>query len=333
MKMAKMPRWRWWLWAVEAVLLIAVVEHFVVRPRIRREKASQEKPIVQGEQIEALGEAAKLPDGLHEISPSYYPVMEGLAEGSERMLEAQKSVSREKELPIEIENSIGMRFRLVPSGSCLIGSPEGEKGRGTIEGRHVQLFPEEFYMGKFEVTQTEWKAVMGTDSPAGFKGEKRPVEEVTWHDCQRFVNKLCELEGVPLNTYCLPTEAEWEYACRGGTDTAFCFGNKVEQLAQWADYAGNNSRQTVDVGKRRPNSLGLYDMHGNVWEWCNDWYGDYSQDTVSDPTGPTNASHRVLRGGSWLSFARSCRSANRGSHDPSIRYSDYGFRVALAPVR
>ena len=182
------------------------------------------------------------------------------------MLEAQKSVSREKELPIEIENSIGMRFRLVPSGSCLIGSPEGEKGRGTIEGRHVPLFPEEFYMGKFEVTQTEWKAVMGTDSPAGFKGEKRPVEEVTWHDCQRFVNKLCELEGVPLNTYCLPTEAEWEYACRGGTDTAFCFGNKVEQLAQWADYAGNNSRQTVDVGKRRPNSLGLYDMHGNVWE-------------------------------------------------------------------
>ena len=186
--MAKMPRWRWWLWAVEAVLLIAVVEHFVIRPRIRHEKALQEKPILQGEQIKALGEMAQLPSGLHEVVPAYFPIMEGLAEGSERMLEAQKSVSREKRLPIEIENSIGMRFRLVPAGSCLIGSPEGEKGRGTIEVIHTQLFPDDFYMGKFEVTQAEWKAVMEADSPAGFKGEKRPVEEVTWHDCQRFVN-------------------------------------------------------------------------------------------------------------------------------------------------
>ncbi|MBR5840873.1 MAG: SUMF1/EgtB/PvdO family nonheme iron enzyme, partial [Victivallales bacterium] len=185
--MAKMPRWRWWLWAVEAVLLIAVVEHFVIRPHLRREKPLQERQVVQGEQIEALGEAAKPPMGLHEVSPAYYPVMEGLAEGSERMLAAQKSVSREKGLPIEVENQFGMRFRLVPAGSCLIGSPEGEKGRGTIEVIHTQLFPEDFYIGKFEVTQAEWKRVMGTDSPSGFKGDQRPVEEVTWHDCQRFV--------------------------------------------------------------------------------------------------------------------------------------------------
>ena len=130
--MARMPRWRWWLWAIEAVLLIAVVEHFAIRPRLRREKASQEQQVVRGEQIEALGEAAKPPPGLREVTPAYYPAMEGLAEGSGRMLATQKSVSVEKGLPIEVENSVGMRFRLVPAGSCLIGSPDGEKGRGAI---------------------------------------------------------------------------------------------------------------------------------------------------------------------------------------------------------
>ena len=322
--MAKMPRWRWWLWAVEAVLLIAVVEHFVIRPHLRREKPLQERQVVQGEQIEGLGEAAKPPMGLREVSPAYYPVMEGLAEGSERMLAAQKSVSREKGLPIEVENQFGMRFRLVPAGSCLIGSPEGEKGRGTIEVIHTQLFPEDFYIGKFEVTQAEWKRVMGTDSPSGFKGDQRPVEEVTWHDCQRFVNKLCELEGVPLNTYCLPTEAEWEYACRGGTDTAFCFGDVVAKLSSWADFAGNNSRQTVVVGKRRCNSLGLYDMHGNVWEWCRDLYVNYPGD---DSDAGDRYTYRTIRGGNWYVDSGECRSANRCCLPPSSHGNMLGFRV------
>ncbi len=323
--MAKIPRWRWWVWGVEVVLLLAVVEHFAIRPRIRKPKAVVDMPQIHGAQVEALGEAARLPDDLHEVAPSYYPLLEGLAEGSERMLETQKSVSHDKGLPVEVENRLGMRFRLVPSGSCLIGSPTNERGRGSIEVRHVQLFPEDFYMGKFEVTQAEWKRVMGiTDEPSVFKGDKRPVEEVTWYDCQRFVNKLCELEGVPPNTYQLPTEAEWEYACRGGTDTSFCFGDQPDRLGIWADFAGNNCKQTAEIGRRRCNSLGLYDMHGNVWEWCRDLYVNYPGD---DSNAGDRYGYRTIRGGNWYVGAWECRSANRCCLPPASHGNMLGFRV------
>lgn len=230
----------------------------------------------------------------------------------------------------------------IPKGTFLMGSPTSEGGRSDNEIQHRVTLTKDFWLGKFPVTQEQYQAIT-KQNPSFFKGATRPVECVNWNDAKGYCDLLNNAFREMLPTgyaFALPTDAQWEYACRAGTTTPFSFGSTLngdkancDGNSPYGTDKGKIVDATTEVGKYDANAWGLFDMHGNVWEWCNDWYGDYSQDTVSDPTGPTNASHRVLRGGSWLSFARSCRSANRGSHDPSIRYSDYGFRVALAPVQ
>ena len=182
-----------------------------------------------------------------------------------------------------------------------------------------------FYIGKYEVTQAEWKAVMG-ENPSKYKGDNLPVDKVSWNDCQEFIRKLNELTG---KNFRLPTEAEWEYAARGGRRSygaKYAGDNDIDNVA-W--YGGNSNSTTHPVGTKRANELGLYDMTGNVMEWCQDWYGDYSSSAQTNPTGPGSGLKRVLRGGSWHYFAGDCRLSCRGNINPDGRFIDCGLRLVF----
>lgn len=183
----------------------------------------------------------------------------------------------------------------------------------------------DFLIGETEVTQALWKAVMGSN-PSYFKGDNLPVERVSWNDCQEFIRKLNQLTGRMLR---LPTEAEWEYAARGGKHSCgykYAGSNSVGEVGL---YDSNSDNKTHPVKTKKANELGLYDMSGNVWEWCSDWYGNYSSSAQSDPKGPFSGSSRVLRGGGWGSGAGYCRVSNRYGIDPDYRGSDFGFRLTL----
>ena len=183
------------------------------------------------------------------------------------------------------------------------------------------------YIGKTEVTQALWKAVMG-NNPSNFKGDNLPVEEVSWNDCQEFIRKLNSATG---KTFRLPTEAEWAFADRGGNSSRgykYSGSNTIDNVA-W--YDGNSSNKTHAVGTKQANELGLYDMSGNVYEWCSDWYGNYSSSSQTNPKGPSSGSFRVERGGSWAIDARSCRVSNRSCSYPGNGRSGLGLRLVLVP--
>ena len=181
-----------------------------------------------------------------------------------------------------------------------------------------------FWLLETEVTQTMWGKVMG-NNPSHFKGAKLPVEQVSWNDCQEYIKKLNEMKVAPAGfKFSLPTEAQWEYACRAGTTTVYHFGDTLTR--QQANFGGN---QTKDVGSYPANAWGLKDMHGNVWEWCADFYGDYPSGAVTDPTGADGGSSRVVRGGSWINGAGNCRSADRFNYFPTSRRNGLGLRLSL----
>ncbi|NLZ59179.1 MAG: formylglycine-generating enzyme family protein [Lentisphaerae bacterium] len=241
------------------------------------------------------------------------------------MLQRQKLFSEQWSLPIEAVNSIGMKFRLVPPGSCLIGSPESEPGHSPVETLHHREFSQPFYLGMYEVTQEEWEKIMGAENnPSHFRGAKQPVEEVSWYDCQEFLLKLSRLEKLDERAYQLPSEAEWEYACRAGTRSAYCYGDDPKLLVKFADFADNNYKRPNPVGRRLPNALGLFDMHGNLWEWCRDTYQNYPGDF--SPAGEVNT-WRNIRGGNWHIEAKSCRSAKRYRLPGPSLGNMLGFRV------
>ncbi|MCP4109251.1 MAG: formylglycine-generating enzyme family protein [Desulfobacteraceae bacterium] len=234
-----------------------------------------------------------------------------------------------------LENSLGMEFVYIPPGSFEMGSPEDELERYDDEMLHRVTLTRGFYMQTTQVTQGQWKAIMG-DNPSRFKegGDTCPVEQVSWDDVQEFIRKLNLKEG---KTYRLPTEAEWEYSCRAGTETPFYTGKclSTDQANYDGDYPyadcpkGIYRKKTMPVASFDPNPWGLYDMHGNVWEWCQDWYGDYPADAVTDPGGPSDGSYRVLRGGSWIGIAGRCRSGCRSRNSPGERDDSDGFRLVL----
>jgi formylglycine-generating enzyme required for sulfatase activity len=240
--------------------------------------------------------------------------------------------------PNPFTNSIGMKFVWIPPGNFMMGSPKEEKLRDDNETQHKVTLTKGFYMGVYTVTQEQWQAVIG-NNPSNFKGEKNlPVERVSWDDCQEFVKKLREKDGKP---YRLPTEGEWEYACRAGTTTPFYFGENIS--TDQANYNGElygNEKKGVNRGKTTPvgsfpaNSWGLHDMSGNVWQYCQDIYGDYPQKDVIDPQGaePQGAEkdqYRVLRGGPWVGTPQLCRSAFRHRNLPGISNFDHGLRVCF----
>jgi formylglycine-generating enzyme required for sulfatase activity len=221
----------------------------------------------------------------------------------------------------------------VPAGRFTMGSPLSEEGRAQYEVHHEVNISQPFWLGKTELTQAQWQAVMGKN-PAGFTGDlRRPVERVSWDDVMAFCKKLTERERAagtlpPGYEYTLPTEAQWEYACRAGTTEAF-----AGELDAMAWYSANSGGSTHPVATKEPNHWGFHDMHGNVLEWCKDEYGDYPTGPVTDPQGASEGSIRVRRSGSWYDAAVNCRSANRGRGGPEARIDALGFRLCLAPVR
>jgi formylglycine-generating enzyme required for sulfatase activity len=247
------------------------------------------------------------------------------------------SVEGEKSPVVNAATLVHGNFVRIQGGTFTMGSPATEADRIDNEVQH-QVTVGSFYMGKYEVTQREYQALMGTN-PSWFKGDNLPVERVTWYDAVNYCNALSRKEGLKpaytvsgtnvtwyfsANGYRLPTEAEWEYACRAGTTTPYSSGSSVDG-AGW--YGSNSGSTTHPVGTKQANAWGLYDMHGNVWEWCWDLYGAYPNGSQTDPLGASSGPTRVIRGGSWGNNGQYLRSAWRGGNTPSNSYYYLGFRL------
>ncbi|MGF1582989.1 MAG: formylglycine-generating enzyme family protein [Gemmataceae bacterium] len=232
-------------------------------------------------------------------------------------------------------NEIGMEFVWIPPGKFLMGSPEDETERGDNETQHEVTLTKGFWLQRTAVTQSQWEQVMG-DNPSEFQDPELPVELVSWFDCEEFCQKLSERTS---RKTVLPSEAQLEYACRAGTTTPFWFGTTIS--TKQVNYEGDESENgadeeeskgpTVHVRSFRPNGWGLYQMHGNVWEWCQTWHENYTQEPRVDPVGPTKGDFRIYRGGSWAYNAASCRSGYREGCDPDLSNDDLGLRCVLAP--
>ncbi len=248
--------------------------------------------------------------------------------------------SRSKQ--VVITNSIGMKLVLIPAGEFLMGSPDSDKTAARWERpQHRVRITKPYYMGIYPVTQAEYERVIGTN-PSQIKGDSRPVEYISWDDAQEYCRRLSALptEKAAGHAYRLPTEAQWEYACRAGSTTRWCRGDDEVGLRDYAwcyensDYSGYSGGQTHWVGQKKANAWGLFDMHGNVWEWCEDWFdpGYYANSMVNDPKGPSGGSLRVCRGGSWHTAAVGCRSADRNFIEPGYSNFYLGFRVSRVPA-
>jgi formylglycine-generating enzyme required for sulfatase activity len=197
---------------------------------------------------------------------------------------------------------------------------------GYEDDQHEVTISKPFYMGVTEVTQAQYGAVMDTN-PSQFKGATNPVEMVCWDDATEFCKELSETTRQAVR---LPTEAEWEYACRAGTTTRFSFGDDISVLGDYAWHRANGGTPHP-VGQKKPNPWGLFDMHGNVWEWCADWFVEYTKEEATDPQGPVSGEYRVLRGGDWFTLSEYCRSASRINVPPDdSRRNLYGFRVVVS---
>ncbi|MGO8689931.1 MAG: SUMF1/EgtB/PvdO family nonheme iron enzyme [Thermoguttaceae bacterium] len=250
---------------------------------------------------------------------------------------APQASPNHQEIAFDLGHGVKLELVRIPAGEFLMGSPKSDNNAlGDEKPQHRVQITRPFYLGKYLVTQEQWQAVMGSN-PSGFKGPKNPVENVSWDDCQEFLGKLRKKFGAGRGKFQLPTEAQWEYACRAGSTTRWCCGDSEAALGDYAWYNKNAKSRTHPVGEKKPNAWGLYDMHGNVWEWCQDLYGGdyYGSSPTKDPAGPTQGaygSYRVDRGGSWDLDAKDCRSANRSGDTPDSRYN-LGLRVCQVPEK
>jgi formylglycine-generating enzyme required for sulfatase activity len=236
----------------------------------------------------------------------------------------EKSVEK-KELSFDLGDGVQLELVLIRPGSFTMGDDRGDNDE---KPAHKVAISKPFYLGRFEVTQEQWQAVMGAN-PSRFKGAKNPVDRVSWEAAQSFIKKLNEKFAASGMTFDLPTEAQWEYACRAGASSRFSFGDDEAGLAEYGWFEGNAGGTTHPVGQKKPNAWGLYDMYGNLWEWTADWYDGnyYNQSPASDPTGPTAVTSRVLRGGSWSDPAVYCRSSYRYCLPPWFCVHCYGLRI------
>jgi len=247
----------------------------------------------------------------------------------------QGSGQLQDQLTVNLGDDVKMEFVIIRPGDFTMGSKKGETDE---KPTHQVTITKPFYMGKHEVTQEQWDAVMtrnprlfsfsgATQSKSAKLLAKKPVVAVSWEECQVFLRKV--QEKVPEHVFRLPREAEWEYACRAGSAAEYCYGDDAGGLGEYAWFDSNSDRKTHPVGEKKPNAWGLYDMHGNVWEWCEDWYGSYDSKAATDPVGLSSGSLRVLRGGSWDRSAANCRSSFRVNLEPSNRLIDSGLRVVV----
>jgi formylglycine-generating enzyme required for sulfatase activity len=244
------------------------------------------------------------------------------------VISSSSQAATEQRISLFTSPTIGADFVLIPAGTFTMGDSANT---------HRVTISKPFFMQTTEVTQGQWQTVMGSN-PSRFKdcGDDCPVEQVSWNDVQDFIGKLNSMEGP--DKYRLPTEAEWEYAARsGGKQETYAGTSSESEFGNYAWYSANSGRKTHPVGQKIANGLGLYDMSGNVWEWVLDWYGEYQSGlfslllSVTDPTGPSSGSQRVLRGGSWYNAALYCRAAFRRYYNPDIRSSNLGFRLVNTP--
>ncbi|PIE91485.1 MAG: hypothetical protein CR997_00845 [Acidobacteria bacterium] len=298
------------------------------------------REIVQAERDSHVYELARK-EGTEEVLREYianYKLHQAEAKELLSELKREPKAGDKKSFAIP-GTSITLDMRWIPRGRFLMGSPESEKDRYDNELQHWVTLSKGFWMLETQVTQEMWETLMGWNPsrfvgstlpgkpPRGaFKGARRPVEEVSWDQAKEFIEKL---NSKGIGTYRLPTEAEWEYACRAGSTSAYCYGDSKSRLKDYAWYDDNSGGETHEVGGKQSNDWGLYDMHGNVWEWCEDWYGEayYKESPECDPRGPASGKYHVFRGGSYWSNARDCRSAARSRLPEDILCRHLGFRV------
>ena len=282
-----------------------------------------------------------LPRDLRAVPKASYAPLDGLATGSKEAQEHQRGAVTTLGLPLEVRtHRTKIVLRLVPAGTFTMGSPPEERYRDDDESQHEVKLTKPFYCGKFELTRRQWEKLMGPKReprlPANVVASSwnldkdSPIVDVTWEECHAFLEKekLCQLEGVSHGTYRFLTEAEWEYTCRAGTTGRFYHGDDSSDLDDYAWYGDNSDVKPHSVGQKLPNAFGLYDMHGNVREWCQDQYGEYPHGTVTDPHGPSAGTGPVSRGGDWSSQAEGCRSARRLKTGQRSRYGHVGLRLA-----
>ena len=230
-------------------------------------------------------------------------------------------------ITIPVKDGICIEMVKVEAGTFMMGATSEMKNPNSNEKPvHQVTLTNDYYMGKYEVTQALWQAVMGSN-PSEYKGDNLPVETVSWNDCQKFISKLNSLTG---RMFRLPTEAEWEYAARGGKESRGYQYSGSSNISDVAWYDGNSVNKTHPVGTKQANELGIYDMTGNVWEWCSDWYGFYSSSSQTNPTGSDSGSARVSRGGGWFNDASYCRLSVRFYYTPDFRLDILGLRLALS---
>ena len=261
-----------------------------------------------------LGSCGSLPPVLNTVLPSTQPATD---------------------LTLDLGNEISMKLVLIPAGKFMMGSPKNENGRRDDEGPQREvIITKPFYMGVYAVTMGQYDRVMGgtpeyskLDLPTPREAYSYPVSCVSWDDAATFCKRLSERTG---RTVRLPTEAQWEYACRAGSMTRFCFGDNDTELADYAWHKEIGGGGRKEGGAKRPNAWGLYDIHGNLMEWCADWYADsYANGHARDPVGPARGNDRILRGGTWYDLPEHCRSARRARHGPDTRFEEIGFRVVV----
>ena len=278
---------------------------------LTRENASKAAPLIA--KVEAARDKFQAEDLLAQL--------DALIPSDTRMTALRAKVEAmpgpARNLTIDLGGAVNLKLVLIRPGKFMMGDEKDQ---------HEVTLSKPYYMGVTQVTQAQYQAVIGSN-PSLFKGDTNPVEMVSWDDATGFCKKVSEKSRQAVR---LPTEAEWEYACRAGTKTHFCFGDADEGLGDYAWYSANSEQRTHPVGQKKPNAWGLYDVHGNVWQWCADWYGDYPKGAATDPQGAASGSQRVLRGGSWSSNPDLCRAACRSSSYPSSRLDDVGFRVAVS---
>ena len=294
------------------------------------QKVGAEIPKVYGEYSEKLKKTVRL---CLSQNPWDRPTSDQLVELAEKELRGASDVKPFNPLSLEFDvesfketvNGVSFEMVAIVGGSFMMGSDRGEKDEKPVHRVTVS----DFYIGKTVVTQALWKAVKG-NNPSTFKGDNLPVENISWDDAQEFIKKLNLLTG---KKYRLPTEAEWEYAAGGGSTnrTKYAGTDLESSVVNYAWYGSNSGSQTHEVATKSANSLGLYDMSGNVWEWCNDWYGSYSSKDQGNSIGTSTGSYRVNRGGSWHGNLSNCRVAYRSVNGPDDRYGNLGFRLSLVP--
>jgi formylglycine-generating enzyme required for sulfatase activity len=255
-------------------------------------------------------------------------------DGTEKIADYAKAVRLPPTLSVDVGDGVMLDANLIPAAMFTMGSAENELGHTTAENQHLVHLSKPFYMSKYEITQEVYEKVMGAQAnKSEFKGPKHPEDRVSWPDAENFCKALSAKIKKPVR---LPTEAEWEFACRAGSTTLFHFGDSITSTlaniygkspvnGEKGEYRG----KTMPVGSFQPNAFGLFDMHGNCWEWVSDWRADYPVNPTVDPQGPEKGSIKVLRGGSWYSKGLSCRTANRDGDKPTDAGTHYGFRVVI----